>query len=291
MRLEERYKQDISVLNAWINKLEDRKPELMAYFIDDNDELVEKVVLEIGKTDPPPDLDKLIELERQQLISLYETSSRELKLASGLNITIDALNSVKKPQEKYEEDCKAYLEEYKYYLTKKHNRTIHDARFRILNFAIKNTGNAPAVKIVFEIKFPVELSIPSNEEWLDFIYIGEKMLPPKRPSVFTSFTEMFKPITDFSLPGYRVPGVDQVSPVRSNADGPYYSDKDNCVVLTYKIQEIMHNFEETDLDEVSFLVTDSAIDMQLVLKYKIHESTLTNPIDGKLFVEVQFTDC
>jgi hypothetical protein len=194
---------------------------------------------------------------------------------------------VKKPRDKYQEECERYLEEYQTYVIQSYCYELMLARRRSLSFQVSNHGKVPAENITVLIKFPTEFNFMIDEETIEFRMIADDHpVRPKRPSTTVSTGDLFRnmmnsfssDISDFTVPISDTPMLDEREPM--------IAPKDDCLEIRYELSELMHGFD-ISLNPVSFLVTLQAVQPVWEIGYAIHAANLRERIMGTLLLEIE----
>lgn len=293
VEIKELYEKKLTELQEKIAELQDRWPRLDLLFHTDQRCTRHQI---IHVSDPPqrPDLDDLVRREAEQIkLTSQETEESDIpaSLAEIQDVMRQAFASLqrRKSPEEYEQECDAYLRRYRQYLVDIYNYELYVARFRSVRLAIQNEGKVPAEDIVLIIHFPDAFCFQSLEERL-LEHLEERPKPPKRPTPFEPLFNIpayLSQLSPSTLSGLMLPPAADIGP--SNVTGPFIKPEDSTEV-SYKVGRLLHNFIETGLDEVQFLVTDEALGHSWELEYSIHAANLPEPAEGSVFLEIMLED-
>jgi hypothetical protein len=292
VEIKELYEGKLTELQEKIAELQDRWPRLELLFHTDQG-CTRHEIIHVSDPPPRPDLDALVRREAEQ-IQLASRETEESNIPASLagihDIVMEARTSLqrRKSPEEYEQECNAYLEQYRQYLVDMYNYELCVARFRSVRFAVQNGGKVPAENIVLIIHFPDAFYFQPVEERL-LERPGERPKPPKRPTPFEPLFSIPAYLSQLSPPTLRglIPPVADIGP--SNVRGPFIKPEDSTEV-SYEVGRLLHNFIEVSLGEVQFLVTDEAIGHSWELEYNIHAANLPKPAEGSVFLEVMLED-
>jgi hypothetical protein len=252
------------------------------------DAYVQKQTITVGEKPTKPDIDKLAR-EEQGRLSDYDSKIPENKEFSHdpakreMEMAQLWMNMPKK-REDYKEECRGYIKAYKYYLNKKYNYELGQARYRTVQFVVENTGKTPGQEIVLVVHFPGGFYFydddndAENQLVYDFHIQPEKPTPPK---VTESLTEKMQKLSSLSDIMYSPSVGRDTGP--QHVRGPFIT-RIKSTGISYEIDEILHNFKWER--EISFLVIDEAIGKTREITYEIHAANLPVPISGSLWIEV-----
>jgi hypothetical protein len=289
--LKEETQKEIESLKSKILELEDRIPKLSLFF-KVGDECVQKQTITVQPKPAIPEFDTLVEEERLRVTDAYKSQESKLEKFSSdpakrMDEMAKLMMDMPKKREDYDEECREYIKKYRSYLISKYNYELGQDRYRVVHFAVKNTGRTPGKEIVVVAHFPDSFYLFGDEDdraesrqLFDYNYPPEK---PAIPRVTQSIGDLVRGIS----------GLDSIisSPMINtdvgpkNVGGPYIKHS-KSTEIEYDLDELLHNFTEDSLNELHFIVLDEAVGVTWEIPYEIHASNLPTPISGSLWIQV-----
>lgn len=276
---------EIDTLRERIEKNEGARPKLRFGILNDV-VLSLNLPITLHENPPKPDINNLLEDERQKQLARPQNHEKEVRVDSIFDFNRNLprlLQTNKNPN--FESDVEEYLDKYAGYLLNRYNFRIRKDRLITFSPILENIGTRPANNVIIELTVdsPIRLLTDKEYRWRMLPDEYAEPRPPKEPSLFIKPFDGMMELSRY-LPLDSSP-LEPIAP--GNTTGPEYEYLDDSSLITYEVSKLLQNRSADELFAFSLWFGDVLETGEYEIFIQIFCSELPEPITEILKFDIQ----